>query len=383
MDCPFFEQQMYPGDTRVAMLITSALSGDSRLNRFGSGIFDYARRDNGLVPMNCPCVAVQDSSTYSMCWVAMLGDYALWHGGKDFLKARIPGMRHTLSLILNCADKDGLLENLPGWNFQDWVEAWDTYGNAPGGRLGLSAVNNLLCAYALDSAAKVEDYAGDKQMAVYWNAKKNALAGAILSRFWDEGRGLVADTVRHDRFSEHAQCLALLSGVLPPDREKRALKGLLDYDGLARATVYFSHYLFDVYMKYGRTDMFLKRLDLWREYVKMGLKTPLEAPGVRARSDCHAWGSHPVYHFLSGVAGIRPASPGFSSVVVEPHPGGLKQIRASMPTPRGMVSVDLKFEGDGPSGDVTLPEGLPGEFRWNGRTLELDAGRNVIQCKGW
>ena len=124
---------------------------------------------------------------------------------------------------------------------------------------------------------------------------------------------------------------------------------------LARTTVYFSHYLFDVYVKYGHADRFLKRLDLWRGYVKTGLKTPLEAPGVRARSDCHAWGSHPIYHLLTGVAGIKPAANGFASVRIAPQPGGLGRISARVPTPRGMVSVALRFEGDVPSGTVTLP----------------------------
>ena len=378
MDCPYFEQQMYPGDTRVAMLIASALSGDARMNRFAAGVFDYARRDDGFVPMNCPCRVAQDSATYSMCWVAMLGDYALWHGGGDFLKARLPGMRHTMHAILNYANGDGLLDGLPGWSFQDWAATWDEFGCAPDGRLGASAVNNLLFAYALDSAMRTESFFGDGRMADYWRSRKAEMADAVMAKFWCEGRGLVADTAEQDRFSEHAQCLALLADVLPPDREARVLKGLLEAPDLARTTVYFSHYLFDALVKYGRTDIFLKRLDLWRGYVKTGLKTPLEAPGVRARSDCHAWGSHPIYHLLVGVAGIRPASDGFGSVVVAPQPGGLKWIRASMPTPKGMVSVDLDFSGAGPTGVVTLPEGLPGEFVWKGRRIPLRDGLNPI-----
>ena len=191
----------------------------------------------------------------------------------------------------------------------------------------------------------------------------------------------MADTVKQDRFSEHAQCLALLSGVLSPDREKRALEGLLADGDLARTTVYFSHYLFDVYVKYGRTDLFLKRLDLWRDYVKTGLKTPLEAPGLRARSDCHAWGSHPIYHLLTGVAGIKPAADGFAAVRIAPQPGGLKWLKASMPTPKGMVAVDLRFEGDRVTGMATLPEGLPGTFAWKGLTRPLQAGVNQIGSK--
>ena len=77
--------------------------------------------------------------------------------------------------------------------------------------------------------------------------------------------------------------------------------------------MYFSHYLFEAYFRHGRGDLFLKKLDLWRGFVRDGLKTPLEAPGVRGRSDCHAWGSHPLYHLLTGVAGIRPVADGFSA----------------------------------------------------------------------
>ena len=378
MDCPYFEQQMYPGDTRVVMLIVDAVSGDPRLTRFGAGLFDYARRDNGLVPMNFPCRIVQDSSTYSFCWVMMLGDYALWQGGDAWLKARMPGMRHTLHLLMNYMDDENLLRDMPGWSFQDWVEGWSWHGTAPDGVRGLSSVNNLLAVYALGLAAKAEETVGDAAMADYWRTKKRAIAEATLRKFWSEARGLVADTVAQNRFSEHAQCLALLSGILPPEREARVLKGLLEDADLFRTTVYFSHYLFDVYVKYGHTDRFLKRLDLWRGYVKTGLKTPLEAPGLRARSDCHAWGSHPMYHLLTGVAGIRPASDGFRSVVVAPQPGGLKWISASMPTPKGLVSVDLRFDGGEPTGTVTLPEGLPGSFRWDGRDVPLAPGRKRI-----
>ncbi|MCQ2391728.1 MAG: hypothetical protein MJ240_09925 [Kiritimatiellae bacterium] len=380
MDCPYFEQQMYPGDTRVVMLIANALSGDARLNRFAAGIFDYARREDGFVPMNYPCYLMQESSTYSMCWVLMLGDYARWQGGDGWLKARLPGMRHTLHALANCRGDDGLLTGLPGWSFQDWVEGWD-YGRAPGGRHGKSAVDNLLFVYTLAAAERVELLMGDRRMAAYWREMKKDLTAQILATYWDEGRGLIADTVAKNCFSEHAQCLALLSDVLPAAQEARVLKGLLEAPDLARTTVYFSHYLFDVYAKYGRTDLFLKRLDLWRGYVQTGLKTPLEAPGLRARSDCHAWGSHPIYHLLTGVAGIRPAADGFAAVLVKPQPGGLKWIKSAMPTPKGPVKVDLSFSDAVASGTVTIPEGLPAMFEWRGRRQILAAGVNRVDVR--
>ena len=188
---------------------------------------------------------------------------------------------------------------------------------------------------------------------------------------------MVADTVAQDRFSEHAQCLSILADALPPDRAKRAFEGLVSADDLARCTVYFSHYLFETYFRFGRADIFLKRLDLWRDFAKQDLKTPLEAPGD-ARSDCHAWGAHPLYHFRTGLAGIRPTSAGFASAEIAPCPGGLKRIDASVPTPRGAVSVDLHFDGDAVRGTVTVPEKLPTTFKWRGATRLLAPGANAI-----
>ena len=100
-------------------------------------------------------------------------------------------------------------------------------------------------------------------------------------------------------------------------------------------------------------------------------KTPLESPGANARSDCHAWGAHPIYHALAGLAGIRPAAPGYSKVEVAPSPGGLSFVRARAPHPKGCVAVDLRFGGADASGTVTLPDGVEGVFRWNGTERQI------------
>lgn len=382
MDCPYFEQQMYPGDTRVEMLVLNAISGDDRLIRFGAGIFDYARRDDGMVPMNFPSRNIQDSATYSMCWAMMFGDYVRWHGTNAWLRARIPGLRHTMSVIGACENAEGLVEGLPGWSFMDWVPEWDKYGNAPDGRRGLSALNNLLYVHALRSIAHTEEALGDRVMSDYWMTKAKRTADAIVRRFWCEKRKLLADTIAKDCFSEHAQCLALLADVLPDDKAKLAFDRLLSDQNLARTTVYFSHYLFETYLKFARADVFLKRLDLWRDYVKIGLKTPLEAPGVRARSDCHAWGAHPLYHLVTGIAGIRPSEDGYAKVEIAPQPGGLGFIKSTAPTPKGMVCMDLKFHEGTVKGSVALPKGLDGVFRWKNVRMPLKSGTNKIDIDG-
>ena len=274
---------------------------------------------------------------------------------------------------------DGLLDRLPGWSFMDWVPAWHA-GIAPDGRDGVSALNNLFYLLALQSAARVSAVSGDDALAAHWRAKAEKLGRTILATFWDGDRGMVADTVKKDRFSEHAQCLAILAGILAPDQARAAMTALENGEKLklARATLYFSHYLFSAYAKMGRTDLFLKRLDLWRMQTRMGLRCPLEDDDIETKSDCHAWGGHPLFHLHADVAGVKPAEPFFQSVRIAPQPGGLKWIDAATPHPKGMIVTKLTFEGGTARGEVTLPTDVKGVFEWQGKTTPLKAGRNEV-----
>ena len=74
-DCPYYEQQMYPGDARIQMQILNVLTSDDRLTRFGMSIFDFDRRNDGFVGMNCPTRGTQESPTYTMCWIMMFRDF--------------------------------------------------------------------------------------------------------------------------------------------------------------------------------------------------------------------------------------------------------------------------------------------------------------------
>ena len=382
-DCPYYEQQMYPGDSRVQYLTVGALNSDDRLIRHAISLYDWDRRENGLIAMNFPTRGTQESSTYTLCWLLMFRDYMMNHADVAWLKARLPGMNHTLMGLAAYEGEDGLLRALPGWSFMDWVPDWKAKrfgpGVAPDGDCPRpNALNNLLYLYALRGAAEVEEAVGERELAAYWRAKAEKLRPAIVAAFWDEARGMMADTLKKDLFSEHAQCLAILADALSPDQRDRAFKGLVETPDLARTTVYFSHYLFDTYMAMGRSDLFLKRLDLWREYVKLNLCTPLEAPGANARSDCHAWGSHPLYHLHTGVLGVKSSAPFFAQVRIAPQPADLRWIKAKTPHPQGLIETDLTFAADVVSGTVTLPGDLTGTFEWKGKTTTLRPGLNSL-----
>ena len=380
-DCPFYEQQMYPGDTRVEMEVMRSLTADDRLIRRAIEIFDVATRNDGMAPMNFPTRGEQESFTYTLCYLCMYGDYAMNHADREFLRARLPGMRKSMAGCEYYENEEGLIANPPGWCFMDWVNGW-TIGRAPGSDFAPGAVNaeiNLFWVLAMQSAAQTERALGNEHQARYWEEKIARMTPKLVAKFWSEKRGMMADSPALDSFSEHAQCLALIAGVLDEEKAKRAFEGLEKAPDLARASVYFSYYLFDTYFRRGRADLFLKRLDLWRGYVKTGVTTLLEEPDEpkESRSDCHAWGAHPIVFMQRGLAGIRSSAPFFGRVEVAPCPGSLKSIRAVHPHPQGEIKVELAFAGGKATGTVVTP--VPGEFAFGGQKLALKPGENRIR----
>ena len=384
-DCPFYEQQMYPGDTRVQLNVISAMSRDDRMIKRAIELYDLGTRDDGQCPFNWPTRGTQEGATYTLCYLLMYGDYAMNHTDRVWLRARLPGLRKSMSGMELYENADGLLENLPGWSFMDWVVGWDRDGTAPGGRFGdgVNAEANLLWLLAMKSAALTERAMGNEFQAQHWEAKAAKLKTKIIETFWCEARGIFADTPAMKDFCEHAQCLALLGDVLPADKAEVCFRHLISDDDLKRCTVYFSYYLFETYFKFGRGDLFLKRLDLWRDYVKKGLTTTQEAPDkgknrqTESRSDCHAWGAHPIWFMQTGLAGIRSAAPFFEKVQITPCPGSLTELAAKHPHPQGFIEVDLKFASGAASGTVKTP--VPGTFVFGDQRIDLVPGENAIK----
>lgn len=376
MDCPYYEQLMYDGDSRLEMLTTYALARDDRLVRRGIELFDFSRRQGGMVNERYPSFTPQYSPTFSLIWALMVHDQAFWRNDAAFVRARALGLRSMLDQFEPYLNADHLLENVPGWPFMDWVPEWKT-GNAPDGVGGISALNNLLYILALGKSAEVEEALGEPELAARLRGKAAMTAAAVRRRFWDEGRGLMADNLAHTEFSEHGQCLALLTDTLEGEQAKRAFAGLLSAPDLKRTTIYFSFYLLETWRKFGRGDLIVQRLDFWKDLVKQGLKTPVEAPGD-TRSDCHAWGSHPLFHLHASIAGVRPASFGFRTVRIEPQPGPWPKLVTRTPHPDGFVEMNLSFDGGACRGTVSLPDGITGTLAWKGKEAKLAGGANKI-----
>jgi len=377
MDCPYYEQLMYVGDSRLEALITYVISKDERLPRKAIKIFELSRLPEGFTQARYPSRAIQVIPPFSLWWIGMVYDYALWCGDQSFISELLPGVRAVLDRFLTHIHSNNLLKAPDGWNFSDWIADWPL-GVPPNGFNGFSGLLNWHLVYTLGLAARLEKWVGDDQLAKRWQTWYERIAAAISSTFWNEKRRMFADDPAHELYSEHTQCLALLSGALKTEQFDSVAQNLLHDASLTRTTIYFSHYLFETFRLLEQPDALFERLGLWFDLSAHGFRTTPEQPEP-TRSDCHAWGSHPLYHFFATLLGIRPASFGFESVEIAPMQGHLSNLSGEMVHPLGKIEANLQFEDSHVRGNISLPPGLTGVFRFAGKKLVLQSGIQRVE----
>ncbi|PUZ29884.1 alpha-L-rhamnosidase [Chitinophaga parva] len=383
MDCPYYEQLQYIGDTRIQALISLYTSGDARLMENAIRQFDQSRLSYGLTQSRYPSGQLQVIPPFSLFWILMLHDHWMLRDDPSFVTARLEGVRAVLDWHATYIDSTGMLGAMPHWNFVDWPAAWpwkglDSLSGVPPSALtGHSAVLTLQYAYALQQAAILFRAAGDNNEATHCEALATGLNAATYRACWNAGKGLLADDPSQQQYSQHTNVMGVLSGAIPPSQQAALLQRMVQDTQLVQCTIYYRFYLVQAFKKAGLGEAYLDLLQPWRNMAAMGLTTFAERPEP-TRSDCHAWSASPAYDLLATVCGISPSAAGFRQVRIAPALGSLQWVEGAMPHPRGLIEVRFEKKGNGLQGRITLPPGLSGVLTWKGQQVSLQPGTQTV-----
>lgn len=378
MDCPYWEQLQYIGDTRIQAMVSIYNSGDDRLLKNALNLIDNSRQIEGVTLSRYPTINSQIIPTFSLWYLGMLHDYMMYGGDIDFVKNKLYGEREILNYFEKFQEADGSLKNLPNWFFTDWVNEWDR-GMAPLGKNGNSALLDLQLLLAYQNAANIEQQIGMQEFTAIYNDKAKQLSETIKNKYWDNSRKLFADTKEKDKFSQHTNALAILAGLVSGNEAKDLGVHILNEPTLAQASIYFKYYVHQALVKAGLGNNYLNWLDIWRKNIELGLTTWGESSNVgETRSDCHAWGSSPNIEFFRTIIGLDSASPNFKSVIIKPHLGSIKEISGKIPHHQGMISIkyDLIQKKEA---EIILPKNVTGKFIWKNTTHLLTGGKNIVK----
>lgn len=377
MDTPYWERLQYVADTRIQALISYAVAGDDRLARQAIDAIDDSRLPGGITQSRYPSRQEQVIPPFSLLWIDMLHDYWMYRGNPHFVRSHLVGSRAVLDWFLRHQQSNGMIGRMPWWNFVDWAAAFPS-GVPPQDQNGDSAPITLQFIGALRNGADLEKHLGEAGKAAKYEAAARRASDAVWKLCWNSQRGLVADTPAQNSFSQQTNVLAVWLGVVPSNLQQAVMRKILsppagETPPLIPVSYYFRFYLSRAIESSGLGNQYLATLGPWRHMLSMGLTTWAERR-QRPRSDSHAWSAHPTYDLLRIVAGIRPGSPGFASIVVDPHLGNLSSLKASQPTPKGMVEVSYRKSTQGIEARIEIPKGTPAKLLWKTKTYPLHAG---------
>ncbi len=353
MDCPYYEELQYAGDTRIQALIGFYVSRDRRLQRNAVDLLSRAVLGDGLVSSRAPSREQQTIMPFHWFTMMLITDLVMhdpdskWGPGTE-LTAIWDRMWQGAEEWMTGFRKD---DEHGSWFFGDWVPTWQT-GAPPNGRFHPQHVLTRQVVWdlrrALEGKAGTEDL---PDLTKDLTLDQNGLAVGL------KGKPAVPTSEHAEALRRYREWAFGKSGAAWPDA------GLLT----DRTTLYFSYYRHLVQTGTSYSEL----VEPWRRMIAMGLSTFPETED-NPRSDCHAWSAHPILGFMQRVAGVRSIAPGWAKTLVAPNASDAREFRAVIPHPSG----DLVVERRGDRLEVESP--VPCVVEWGGRRAERPAGKHFF-----
>ncbi|KAG0155278.1 hypothetical protein PDIDSM_853 [Penicillium digitatum] len=331
-DCPFYEQLQYSGDSRSVGLFHYLLSGDDRLMRQAITNFAASVTPEGLTQSRFPSHVPQVIAGFSLYWILQVCDHHLYFGDMRFARSFLPRIDGILDFFDAPVDELGLISGLPEvvWQYVDWVTTWGATDDHPDKGVPTSGRTSnrhtyfsMLYAWVLQRVAGLVRDVGRPGHAAEYEARAESLIGAIRAHCYDGQffTDSTADVADELSYSQHCQVFAVICGAAKTEDSARIMTESITKERFSQCSYMMRFYAFRALALAGEDlyDSFWAMMWApWRRMLANNLST-WEEDDVRQRSDCHAWGSVPIYEYCTELAGVQPVAAGSSKISFRPR----------------------------------------------------------------
>jgi hypothetical protein len=165
----------------------------------------------------------------------------------------------------------------------------------------------------------------------------------INDKLFDPEKGMYVDGEGATHGSIHSNMMPLAFGIVP-EQYKQSVVDYIKTRGMG-CSVYGSQYLLEGLYLAGADQYALDLMTAtddrsWYNMIRAGSTVTLEAWDIKYKPNLdwnHAWGAAPANIIPRFMWGVRPETPGFGIVHIQPQLGDLKTSTISVPTIRGKI----------------------------------------------
>ena len=341
------------------------------------------RQLRGKDPVTAHVNTIMD---YTFYWFKSIHDYYEYTSDVTFVREMWPRMVTLMDYVEGRLNGQGMGEGQPDdWIFVDWVDF-------PMHKRGTLAFEQILLMKAMETMALCAELVGAAQASGY-RVKAEALRKKIKETFWsDELKAFfhaIEEGTLNRQITKFPNMFAILYGLADEEERRDIMQGvMLNPDVPAITTPYMRFYELETLLVDGRHGQVLKEIrDYWGGMLREGAtsfweKYNPEESGAEhlamygrpyGKSLCHAWGASPIYLIGKYYLGVRPTKPGYEEFEVRPNLGDLEWITGDVPTPNGIIHVEMNRHEI----KVRATEGR-GTLYYGDQQLTIEAGRETV-----
>ena len=327
---------------------------------YSFGVTSHMRRSLDFVKATTPDgFWMNNIPSYDAWWVINVCEYYNCSGDSAYLAENLKNMNAVMKELDACIGDDGTMDfgrTGKKLGLHEFFLDWQTDGTkdaVTGTALLILYAARIFGETAKDSACGATICSIERKLSRYLceeTAKKQIAAFQALCGKPSDGLKRLLEKDGASGFSTFMSYFILKALIV--SGSDRTVDYIKEYYGgmIGRgATTFWEDFDISWLDGSGRIDEIPApdKKDLHADYGQFCYK------GLR-HSLCHGWSSGVLPFFIEEIVGLKILEPGFKKVAVRPNPGSLKYISAKIPSPHGMINIEVK---NGKT-DVVVPNGI-------------------------
>ena len=342
MDCPDRERAQWWGDVTNEMMLTMYSLAPSSYDLYLKGVKTMLSYIDPQTKALQTVVPIKNDYFELPCQqLAGVGGFLVYYeytGDKEFLKAVYKASADYVNLWK--ISDSGLVEHRPGsWDWQDW-----------GSKTDVAPLENAWYYYALSAVKNMAHILGDKAAETDFKTRLESLYEAYKQLWTGDGY----KSPENDGYDDRGNAVAVLSGICPEENFGKVKNILAD---IRNSSPYMEHYVLEAICRMGEYALAEKRMcERYGEMIAEDYSTLWENWIKRDGTSNHAWSGGPLVMMSKYIAGIRPLTPGYGEMEIDPQYSLHSCISCTVPTVKGFISFDFKSENGKNIIALTYPE---------------------------
>lgn len=347
MDCPDRERAQWWGDVTSEMIMTMYSMDSNSYLLYQKGVeamlshVDSSKVLQTVVPINGDYFELP---VQQLAGIVGFHTYYMYTGDKAFAE-KVYGASLDYLKLWEMGENNLVVHRGGSWDWPDW-----------GDKADMTAIENAWVYYALSAAEEMAQLLGKDEDLSFIAERKAAIAKGYKALWTEEG--FKSEDVKEP--DDRANALAVLSGLADKSQYKTITNVLKN---VKNSSPYMEYYVLEALCTMGEYEAAKDRIkDRYEGMVTEDYSTLWEFWNSWQGTKNHAWSGGPLVIMSKHFAGITPLEAGYERVKIDPQYNISDSINCTVPSVKGLITLDYKKVSEDYVINLTLPQDMKGEL---------------------